>query len=74
MKARLMPLEGKYYGSELQVTHKGITGTIELWCSADYVVSERESEYAEFSHCESQWTYEVLTAIEVALSDKGDHQ
>lgn len=42
MEAKLMPLSGKHYGSEIEITDGEISTTVKIWCNADYVPSDRE--------------------------------
>lgn len=42
MKAELMPLKGKHYGTTIEITDGEINTTITVWCTADYVPSDRE--------------------------------
>ena len=42
MKASLLPLEGKYYGTVIYVSSAGHETTFEVWDSADYQPSDRE--------------------------------
>lgn len=44
MKAELLPLEGKHYGSTIRVTDGRFTTEITVWENADFVPSERELE------------------------------
>lgn len=54
MKAELMPLEGKYYGTIVKVTlDDGETTEIKIWHSGDYTPSERECQCAGISR--EQW-------------------
>lgn len=42
MKAELLPLNGKYYGTEIQVTDGDKDTVFKIWCNADYKPSDRE--------------------------------
>lgn len=47
MKAKLLPLKGKYYGSIISIQDDtlrkiGDGCDIKIWCSADYVPSDRQ--------------------------------
>ena len=44
MKAELMPLEGKYYGTLIKVTDGKEEISFKLWNSADFKPSDRELE------------------------------
>lgn len=54
MKAELMPLNGKYYGTRIKLTFDcGHEETIELWDSGSLVPSDRE--LAEWGYTRKQW-------------------
>ena len=44
MKAKLLPLEGKHYGSIIEVSDLQYTTQIKIWENADHTPSERELE------------------------------
>ena len=80
MKAELLPLKGKHYGSVIEVEHEGHSTTIEVWCNADFIPSDREledchcsleewyEEYAADGHFESQWQLDLCRKIVKALN------
>lgn len=54
MKAELMPLDGKYYGTEIKLTFDdGHEETIKLWDSGSFVPSDRELN--EWGYTREQW-------------------
>ena len=66
MKARIRPLDGKYYGTIVEIDYDGFDYSFELWNSADFKPSER-SGYDEEDICdghfESQKTYDLAMKI-----------
>ena len=42
MKAKLLPLNGKHYGSVIEVTDGDIKTSITVWCNANFIPSDRE--------------------------------
>jgi hypothetical protein len=74
MKAKLLPLKGKYYGSEIEITTEFPSWPlthIKIWCNADYVPSNRQlkklgislkevgSGELCWSHMESEFSYQL---------------
>lgn len=41
MEAKILPLNGKYYGTEILIGDDEYDTIIKLWCSADYQPSDR---------------------------------
>lgn len=58
MKARLLPLHGKYYGSIIEVTDGDTKTTIKAWANADYTPSERE--LASHGVSQDDWDSDAL--------------
>ena len=58
MKAKLKPLKGKYYGTEIIVSDNGIEAHIKIWDSGDYEPSKRELE--SHGYTEKQWNENEL--------------
>lgn len=44
MKATLLPLRGKYYGTLIEIEDEGFKHTISLWHSGSFEPSDRELE------------------------------
>lgn len=44
MEAEILPLKGKYYGTEICVTDGKYDTIISVWCNADFAPSDRELE------------------------------
>ena len=77
MKADILPLNGKYYGTVIQY---GGDRTIEVWDMENYIPSDRQLEYWEMtleeakadnmmcdSHYETQESYRIAEAIVKAI-------
>lgn len=62
MKAILKPLNGKYYGTEIQINFEdgGDTETFKLWDSGDYEPSVRELE--SMGYTQQQWDNNELVS------------
>jgi hypothetical protein len=60
LQASILPLNGKYYGTQIQITNPWGTTDITIWDNADFTPSERESE-GEIcdSHFESKYSFEL---------------
>lgn len=58
MEARIKPLTGKHYGTEIQVVDGDIQTVITVWCSADRTPSSRE--LALHGLTQQQWHDNVL--------------
>lgn len=79
MKATLLPLDRKYYGTRIRIEEDGDYDDITIWLSWDEP-SEREyrdywrnedGEYEwEGSHCESAKTLRVARAIVEAINKR----
>ena len=75
MKAKLLPLKGKYYGTKIAVEHQGKESEISVWHMGNYKPSarelERRSEGFEYcdSHFESEASLEIAKRIFAALND-----
>jgi hypothetical protein len=63
MKAKIMPLRGKYYGTEIKIFDEDGTDEIKLWDSGDFIPSERELKACGLTL--KQW----VDNEEVALDD-----
>ena len=80
LKAELLPLEGKYYGSRIALRSDDgqVDDQIEIWIMGDYTPSERElegwdeEEYGPYevcdTHFESALGYEVCKFIVAAIN------
>ena len=57
MKAKLLPLSGKYYGTEIEViSDNGFEYVIKLWNSANFRPSPRElARWGDFGTSEEYW-------------------
>ena len=56
MKAKLLPLKGKYYGTLIEIDfddNNKTTEEIKLWCDGDYTPSERHLN--KFGYTKQQW-------------------
>lgn len=53
MKAELMPLEGKHYGSIIKITDGKFRTEIKVWHNADYTPSDRE--LADYGATREDW-------------------
>ena len=82
MKAKILPLEGKYYGTIVEITYKGYKYQIELWGDADFEPSERELakwggkddfEICD-SHFESKITYELAKLLVNLINQQRDDE
>lgn len=80
MKAKLIPLEGKYYGTRIAVTTEdGCESTIYVWHMGNHKPSARELHYWREvgdcphetcnSHFESESSLEIAERIVKALND-----
>jgi hypothetical protein len=58
MEARMKPLTGKHYGTEIQVIDGDIETVINVWCSPDRTPSSRE--LALHGLTQQQWHDNVL--------------
>ena len=67
MKAKILPLKGKYYGTEIEVVDdNGLKFGFTLWNSSSWTPSSREDyEDDELcdTHFESKETYELAQKI-----------
>lgn len=81
MSAAIAPLEGKYYGTRIEIKHPRGETEIVVWFMGDYQPSERElrgqtvPEWheeggASDSHYETKDGYEIALAIVRALNPK----
>jgi hypothetical protein len=52
MKAEILPLKGKYYGTKIEIEDGGISTEIKIWCSGNYTPSDRELDEADMSRAE----------------------
>jgi len=81
MKATIQPLDGKYYGTVINVEHPHGNFSISVWCNGDFKPSKRELKYHGMKlkeweedqigcdgHFESKDCYEVCKIIEDALN------
>ena len=53
MKAELLPLDGKHYGSIIRITDGSFTTEITVWHNADFTPSVRELE--SWGYTEDDW-------------------
>ena len=59
MKAKILPLKGKYYGTIISITdHAGKVHEIKFWDNGDFTPSDRELERHGFTR--EQWQENVL--------------
>ena len=68
ISAQLLPLDGKYYGTKVEIVKNGYVYQITLWNSGSGQPSQRELERCptfevQDGHFESVETYEVATAM-----------
>jgi len=81
LKAKLLPLEGKYYGSIIEVDTPTGKTEIKVWHSADFIPSQREldkqkmaiEEYRENSelsdsHFESHFTHKLCEYLVICIN------
>jgi hypothetical protein len=72
MKAEILPLDGKYYVSKMEIETKDSEKVfVELYCTDTYAPSERESEEIEpgDNHYERHLTYKVCKRILKCFND-----
>ena len=79
MKAKLLSLDGKYYGTKIAVSYDGCESLIEVWHMGNYKPSARElRDWNEVndgpyetcdSHFESESSLEIAERIVKALND-----
>lgn len=61
MNAKLLPLKGKYYGTEIEITDdRGTAHIITLWDNGSYVPSERELDGIS----EDDWRANVVQYVD----------
>lgn len=78
IKAKVLPLRGKYYGTEVEVFEDGISaGTFRIWLTGGSGPSDRELDLAEgdissvdFSHYENCLSLAVAEYVAIALSNR----
>lgn len=85
MKAEILPLEGKYYGTKIIIIDGKENTLIEIWHSDGHDPSKRQLEQDGYnnvekwknddcgcdSHYESDWTYKLANIIIEAVNEKG---
>lgn len=76
IKAKVLPLRGKYYGTEVEVFEDGVSaGTFRIWLGGSSGPSDRELDLAEgdmssvdYSHYENCLSLIVAQTIEAAFT------
>lgn len=76
IKAKVLPLRGKYYGTEVEVFEDGVSaGTFRIWLGGGSGPSDRELTLAEgdvgivdYSHYENCLSLTVAEAVEDAFA------